>query len=114
MECAEVQAALPAYVGEPGSSLALRRHLSRCPECKAEFEAYESMLGGLVELRQVGAEVPRGLVASLVAIPASSSAAELAKKHITNNRRAYASGLAIAAAGATAALVWRRRRMALA
>lgn len=113
MECAEVQAALPAYVGEPGSSLALRRHLSRCPECKAEFEAYESMLGGLVELRQVGAEVPRGLVASLVAIPESSSAAELAKKHITRNRRAYAGGLALAA-GATAALVWRRRRMALA
>ncbi len=114
MNCAEVQAALPAYVGDPSSSLDLRRHLSRCAECRAELETYEAMRTGLTDLRAVSVEVPRGLVPNLMAIPTEASPTEFAKQHLKRNRRAYASGLALALAGGTAALVWRRRRLALA
>ncbi|HEX2241531.1 MAG TPA: hypothetical protein VHJ82_10390 [Actinomycetota bacterium] len=111
MKCAEVQAAIPAYVGDPGSSLDVRRHLSRCPECRAELEIYEAMRAGLAQLRAVPADVPAGLVASLRAIPQSASPRELALTHLQRNRAAYAGGLAIAVAGGTAALLWRRRRL---
>ncbi len=114
MNCAEIQAALPAYVGDPGSSLDLRRHLSRCPECRAELEAYEAMRGGLAELRSVSAEVPAGLLATLKGIPQTSSTTDLALQHVRRNRTAYAGGFALAVAGGTAAVLWRRRRMALA
>lgn len=114
MNCAEIQAAIPAYVGDAGSSLDLRRHLSRCAECRAELEFYEAMLSGMTQLRAVSAEAPAGLAASLRAIPHESSTAETALQHLKRNRRAYAGGLAVAVAGGTAALLWRRRRISLA
>ncbi|MFN2525419.1 MAG: anti-sigma factor [Actinomycetota bacterium] len=114
MNCAEIQAALPAYLGERGTSLALRRHISRCADCRAELETYEALHSGLTQLREVPAEVPPGLLASLMAIPQRASRAEFAKDHVMRNRLAYGGGVALALVGGTAALLWRRRRLGLA
>ena len=110
MTCAEVREMLPAVVGE-GDSLAVRRHLARCPECRAEAARYEALMGTLGGLRSVAAEPPARLLRSLQAIPAGGGRIEGVRTHLARNPRAYAGGAAamVATGALGAALVWRSR-----
>jgi anti-sigma factor RsiW len=115
MKCAEIQEMLPAYTrGE--TSLAIRRHLSRCPECKAELARYESLVQGLDSLQAVTVEAPPQLVDALMAIPAQAGSLDAVRTHVLRNRNAYIGGAAaaVAVAGAVGAALWRSRRQRLA
>ncbi len=114
MKCAEIREVLPAYADDPEATLAVRRHLSRCPDCKAELAAYDELLDGLADLRAVAVEVPPGLARSLAAIPRRGGAVDYVRDHLARNRRAYAGGVAVAILGATGAALWRTRRARLA
>ena len=122
MRCEEVREALPAYMNTDGIELRVRRHLSRCPECNAEFARYEALMGGLRTLQTVTAEPPAGLFGALVGIPARASRlhgarvrAESARDHVARNRNAYISGgVVVAVAGALGAALWRSRARRLA
>ena len=110
--CAEIREELPAYVKDRGGSLAVRRHLSRCPDCRTELARYDSMvelLGGL-EMRTV--EPPPGLARSLAAIPSEAGRVDSLRTHVARNRRAYLGGVAVVLAGAAGAALVRRRRLA--
>ena len=113
MKCAEIREALPAYVEDRDSNLNLRRHLSRCPECAAELEAYASVREGLSAMRLVEAEPPADLFGKLVAIPTEGPATQRVKTHVSRHRNAYAGGLAVAVVGAAGAALWRSRRSRL-
>jgi predicted anti-sigma-YlaC factor YlaD len=117
MRCEEVRESLPAYVREPESSLALRRHLGSCSDCRAELDRYQDLVANLAALRSVAVEPPVGLKASLAAIPSEANRLEMARRnvaaargHITAHRGAYLGGLAVAVAGATGAALWRNAR----
>jgi predicted anti-sigma-YlaC factor YlaD len=117
MKCEEVRESLPAYVREPESSLALRRHLGSCSECRAELDRYQELIANLATLRSVDVEPPVGLKASLVSIPAEANRLEMARRnmaaargHVTAHRGAYLGGLAVAVVGATGAALWRSSR----
>ena len=110
MRCAEIKEVLPAYADDPEATLAVRRHLSRCPDCKAELASYDSLLDGLADLRYRSVEVPAGLARSLVEIPEAAGRVERLRTHVARNRRAYAGGVAVAVLGATGAALWRSRR----
>ncbi len=110
MRCAEIKEVLPAYADDPEATLAVRRHLSRCPDCKAELASYDSLLDGLASMREVAVEPLPGLARSLVAIPQASNRIEQLRTHVARNRRAYARGVAVALVGATGAALWRSRR----
>ena len=117
MRCEEVRESLPAYVREPGSSLALRRHLDACPGCRAEFDRYRDLIVNLNSLRSQGIEPPVGLKASLIAIPSESGRLDMARRnvaaargHISAHRGAYIGGVAVAVAGAAGAAMWRSAR----
>lgn len=110
MRCPEVREALPAYARDGEVSLAVRRHLSRCRECKAELVRYEALLGSLRLLEPSTVEPPPSLARALAAIPGYPGRLEQARVHLARNRAAYVGG-AIALAGAAAgAAVWRTRR----
>jgi anti-sigma factor RsiW len=111
MKCAEVQELLPAYVDDKDATLAVRRHLSRCAECRRELEEYGALLGELAAMKQAVVAPPAGLRASLVAIPDGEKPVEKVVTHLSRNRRAYAGGLAVAVVGAAGAALWRSRRM---
>jgi anti-sigma factor RsiW len=111
VKCAEVQELLPAYVDDRDATLAVRRHLSRCPECSGELDRYGEMLGSLSMMRTTISQPPPGLRASLVAIPDGDKRVEKVVTHIARNRRAYAGGLAVAVMGAAGAALWHSRRM---
>ena len=113
MKCEEIREVLPAYADDPEATLAVRRHLSRCPECKAELANYDSILDGLAELRAVASEPPPGLVRSLQRIPNDSSRVEQMRTHLARNRRIYIGGAAAALVGAAGAAVWHTRRSRL-
>lgn len=113
MKCAEIHELLPAYVEDRSANLALRRHLSRCPECRVELEEYESLRSSLSALRSVTAEVPEDLVTKLVAIPNDGAAVQRVQTHVARHRKAYAGGLAVAVVGAAGAAFWRSRRSRL-
>ena len=113
MKCAEVNELLPAYVEDRSADLSVRRHLSRCPECREELEAYEGLRSGLSALRAVHAEAPPELLATLTSIPHEGPAAQRVRTHVTRNRKAYAGGLAVAVVGAAGAAFWRSRRSRL-
>lgn len=108
MNCAEINAMLPAYAGDE-LPLDVRRHLGRCPECRAELARYESLSGSLSDLSAHTVEVPASLRASLVAIPSSARRLDEVRSHVSRNRKTYA-GLAVTVAGAAGAAVWRSRR----
>jgi len=111
--CEEIREELPAYVKDRSESLAVRRHVSRCPDCRKELVHYESMveaLGGL-EMRTV--EPPPGLAAALAAIPSRSNKLAEVRTHVARNRARYLSGAAVLLAGpAGPAVLQRRRRIA--
>jgi anti-sigma factor RsiW len=111
--CEDVRAALPELVDEPDVSLAVRRHLSRCPDCAGELEAYRSLRTSAGKLALATATPPPGLMDALVAIPAEGTRLEDVRSHLSRHRREYAAGLAIAV-GATGAALWRSRRRGLA
>jgi hypothetical protein len=109
MRCEEIKEMLPAYARGEDESLAVRRHLSRCADCRTEAERYDVLRATLGELRSVASEVPAGLKSALIDIPQRADRVAVVKDHLTRNRGAYAGGLAAAAAVAGAA-VWRTRR----
>ncbi|MQA99395.1 MAG: hypothetical protein GEU78_03740 [Actinobacteria bacterium] len=105
MNCAEMREILPAYARDAERSLEARRHLSRCEDCRAELRRYETMLGGLSEMRaQTAGEVPAGLLASLVEIPNRETTIDVMKAHLARNRKVYA-GAAAALVGVAGAAV---------
>jgi anti-sigma factor RsiW len=109
VRCAEVREALPAYVRNGEMPLAVRHHVSACPECSAELARYEVLLDGLGDLRHQVMDAPPTLVRSLSAIPSRHRRLRGAQRHVVRHRRAYLGGLALAAAGAAGAAVWRSR-----
>ncbi len=109
--CEDVRAALPELSEEHGMSLAVRRHLSRCPECAGELETYRSLRAAASELALATSAPPPGLVDALVAIPSGGTRLEDVRSHLSRHRREYAAGAALALG---AAAVWRSRRRALA
>jgi len=111
MKCAEIRESLPAYVEDRDANLAVRRHLSRCDECRAELDEYEALRSSLASLSSVQAEVPEGLFAKLASIPEQGPAAQRVQTHVLRHRRAYARGLAVAIVGAAGAALWRSRRL---
>ncbi len=113
MKCAEIQEILPAYADDPDATLAVRRHLSRCSDCKAELAEYNSLLDGLADLRSFAVEPPAELTRALVAIPSRGSKTEQVKTHLARNRGRYAGGVAVAVLGAGAAALWKTRRSRL-
>jgi hypothetical protein len=114
LSCEEVREELPAFAKEHGESLAVRRHLSRCADCRSELAHYEGLLSALGDLRPATVEPPRDLRAALVAIPDSLGTVDSVRTHVARNRRLYAGGAALAAAGAAALLVRHSRRLATA
>jgi anti-sigma factor RsiW len=113
MKCAEIREALPAYIEEHSDDLAVRRHLSRCPECRADLEVYGSLREDLASMRYVEAEPPADLLGKLTSIPTEGPAVERVRTHVSRHRSAYAGGLAIAVVGAAGAALWRSRRSRL-
>jgi anti-sigma factor RsiW len=111
--CEDVRAALPELVDEPGMTLAVRRHLSRCPDCASELETYRSLRQTTRGLALATAAPPPGLVESLVSIPAEGTRLEDLRAHLSRHRREYAAGVAVVL-GATGAALWRSRRRGLA
>jgi anti-sigma factor RsiW len=114
MRCEEVQEVLPSYARDRNASTAVRRHISSCPNCSLELARYDELLGGLRAMRHETATVPPALVDVLKAIPSSGSRLQVARTHVTRHRRAYIGGLALAAAGAAGAALWRSRTAAAA
>lgn len=111
--CEDVKAVLPELVDESGMSLAVRRHLSRCPECTGELEAYRSLRDATSRLALATAAPPPGLMDALVAIPAAQSKIDEVRSHVARHRREYAAGVAVVV-GAAGAALWRSRRRGLA
>lgn len=110
MRCAEIKEMLPAYAeGKPSS--ALRRHLAHCPDCAAELERYQDVLGALRLMEARPVEVKPGLLAALVAIPERAGRVDHVRAHVNRNRRVYAgAGAALAGAVVGAMVLGRRRR----
>jgi hypothetical protein len=113
MKCAEMREALPAYVRDGEQSLAARRHLARCFDCRAELSSYENLLGALGDLQVSTLQPPPGLVHALAAIPSHPGRVETMRGHVARNRTAYLGGAAVAVAGAAGAALWRSRKQRL-
>src|SRR3712207_3411263 len=96
MKCEEIREVLPAYADDPEATLTVRRHLSRCPECKAELARYDELLDGLAAMRSVAIEPPAGLDRWLAEIPNTHNRLEQVREHLARNKRAYAGGVAVA------------------
>jgi anti-sigma factor RsiW len=111
MRCEEVREVLPAYSRDGDVGLPVRRHLSRCEECTLELDRYQSLAASLGSLRAATVEPPPQLFHQLAAIPYRSSRVEDVRSHVARHRNGYAvAGVAVAAAGALGAAVWRSRR----
>lgn len=110
MRCIEVREQLVAFPGDGEDSLAVRRHLAGCADCRAEQQQFVALRAGLADLGARTIEPPADLVRSLMSIPAASSRSDVVRRHVTRNRRAYVGGAVVAAAGA-GALVWRAYRV---
>jgi hypothetical protein len=115
MRCEEIRELLPAYASRGEATLGVRRHLSRCPDCRAELGRYEALGTALRTLEAHTAEPPPGLARALAAIPAEANALTNVRRHVSRNRRAYAGSLAaVAVAGAAGTVLWRTRARRLA
>ena len=108
--CEEIREELPAYVKDRGGSLSVRRHLSRCSDCRAELARYDSMVELLGGLEMHAVEPPPGLAATLVAIPSRPGRIAGVRTHVARNRGRYLGGAAVLVAGAAGAAVLQRRR----
>lgn len=109
IRCEDVRAELPALVDEPGMTITVRRHLSRCPDCANELETYRSLRGAAARLALATSAPPPGLKDALIAIPSGATRLEDVRAHVSRHRREYAAGLAIAVGAA----LWRSRRRGL-
>jgi hypothetical protein len=115
VRCAEAREMLPAYLRDGEGSLAVRRHLSGCRDCRAELRRYEALAEGLSHMGAVTADPPASLKPALIAIPNTDTRVEAVRTHLARNRRTYTGAAAVAIAGAAGAIAWRsRRRPALA
>lgn len=114
MSCTAVREVLPAYVRDGDGSLSVRRHLSRCTECRTDLSHYEDLLGALSSMEAATVNPPFALKASLLDIPSRSSRLENVRSHVTENRKAYLSGAAVLVAGAVGAAVWKSKKPATA
>lgn len=110
MKCDEVREVLPAYSRDGDVGLPVRRHLSRCEDCTSELARYQVLLGSLASLEAHVVEPPPELFHQLAAIPYRSNRVEEARIHLAQNKNRYAAGVAVAAAGALGAALWRSRR----
>ena len=110
MRCAEVREMLPAYLDEPGGSLAVRRHLAGCDGCHKELARYEALSVQLPQLQTHTFEPPASLLPALQGIPSELDSIEALKTHVWRNRNAYLGGAAVLAASAAGAVLWRSRR----
>ena len=110
MRCTEAREMLPAYLQDGEGSLAVRRHISGCPDCRAELRKYEALAGGLSRMHAVTAEPPPTLKPALLSIPVADNRIEAVRTHVARNRRTYAGAAAVALAGAAGALAWLSRR----
>lgn len=114
MTCASVKEVLPAYVRDGDGSLSVRRHLSRCTDCRTDLTHYEDLLGRLSSMEAATVEVPFALRTSLLDIPSRLGRIETVRSHVTQNRKAYLSGAAVLVAGAVGAAVLKSRKPATA
>ena len=116
MKCAEIREVLPAYESDSQASLAVRRHLAFCSDCKREMARYRELRSNLEGLKANSGEVPRELTQALFAIPSNQNLVGSLRTHVARNRRAYVGGVAALTAGAVGATVWRlkSRRVATA
>ena len=114
MTCTTVKEVLPAYVRDGDGSLSVRRHLSRCADCRTDLSQYEHLIDSLSAMEAATAEVPFALKASLLDIPSPSSRLETVRSHVAENRRTYLSGAAVVVAGVVGAAVWKSRKPATA
>src|SRR5436190_18793094 len=124
VSCEEVRPLLPEYA-EPGPRPAgpVEVHLASCVACRAELEAYRSLLSSLAAYREVEVAVPEGylegslrtargaayrrFVPGPAQLRAASVRATSALRHAGPGVRYAAATLGGAAAGATAiAIVW--------
>ncbi len=110
MNCNELAELMPAYAGEGDMPLSVRRHVSRCPECREELAQYNALRATFVGLRSVTDEPPPGLLADLTEIPAHRRGVGDVRAHVVRNRNAYLGGAAVALAGVAGATLVRRRR----
>lgn len=110
MTHAEVREVLPSFVRDGSDSLAIRRHLARCEECRNELERYESLLGSLASMTSVTSEPPPALVAALNEIPARAGTVEQVRTHVARHRNRYLGGAAVVVAGAAGAALLRSRQ----
>ncbi|HYN36659.1 MAG TPA: hypothetical protein VEV82_06740 [Actinomycetota bacterium] len=108
MKCAEIREALPAYERDSEATLAVRRHLAFCSDCKREVARYREVQAGFENMRAASVEVPAALSRALFEIPANQSLVGSVRTHVARNRRAYVGGAAVAA-GALGATIWRLR-----
>ena len=108
--CAEVREMLPAYVDEPEGSLAVRRHLAGCDDCRKELARYETLAVQLPKLAFHTFEPPADLLPALKAISSNPNSIEAVRTHVWRNRNAYLSGAAVLVASAAGAAVWRSRQ----
>ncbi len=114
MKCDEVKEVLPAYSRDGDVGLPVRRHLSRCSDCTAELTQYEALFGSLASLTTHAVEPPPELFHQLAAIPYGSDRIAEARTHLVRHKNRYAAGVAVAAAGAVGAALWRVRRTRIA
>ncbi len=114
MTCAEVREMLPAYANGDQPSLAVRRHLSRCPGCPEEMARYRALVTTIRTLESRTMDPPAELLVSLSRIPSEAGRIDVIRVHVARNRRAYAGGAAVALAGAAGAALWQVRRQRLA
>jgi anti-sigma factor RsiW len=110
LTCAEVRETLPAYARRNEPSLAVRRHLSRCPHCSTEMARYRTLMSSLKGLEARTPEPPEGLVEVLIRIPSEARRIDVVRVHVARNRRVYAGGAAVALAGAAGAALWQVRK----
>ena len=114
MTCATVREVLPAYVRDGEGTLDVRRHLSRCTDCRTDLSHYEDLLGRLATMESATVEMPYALKASILDIPSRMGRLETVRSHVNENRKAYLSGAAVLVAGAVGAAILKSRKPATA
>lgn len=108
MRCEEVALLLPAAIdGDEPVASPVQHHVESCLRCQAELARYRRMLRGLQLLRTQFLEPAPGLLAATLATIGEVSEQHAIRSVLENRRVAYAGAIggAVAAAGATAALI---------
>jgi len=119
MRCEEVALLIPGTLDSEGPvAVPVQRHVESCLRCQAELARYRRMLRGLQLLRTYYLEPAPGLLGQTLAAIGEASEQHAIRSLLNNRTVAYAGAIggALAAAGATAAVlaVARSRRRAAA